>query len=284
MSWTMTEITARLGASTNVYFWEGGRFGRRRVAQMAEAGIGNIEISVDLAGHFDHNDRSHIAEIKDACRRSGAKVVSLHAPDLPWASPLPEVRKGAIKEFLALCEAAEQLGGPLMVCHFDMDEPTESFIRDVLPLLEGTSVRLTIENGENLQDYAEFVDRIGFPRFGMIVDIGHTKDEDGRNPFTCADRARKTIQVCGDRLFHLHLHEFWDGADHWPPFYKGGLIEWGELFAGLADIDYAGAFMFESVPTIPNDPAAFDDNLQRIATFPAEFARLYGDDLASANP
>ncbi len=277
MPWTAAEINARLGVSTNAYFWQKTRLGCAQVSQMCEAGIPSIEISVDLAGHFDHNSQDHINEIKEACRQTHLRVISLHMPDLPWADPAPQTRKETVRQFLALCEAGEALGGPIMVCHFDMDTHTESFIREVLPLLEGTDVRLTIENGEDLRDFARFVDRIGSPRFGMIVDIGHTKDADGRNPFTCVDRARETIGICGDRLFHMHLHEFWDGADHWPPFYKGGSIEWGQLFAGLADIDYQGAFMFESVPIIPNDPAAFDDNLRRIATFPDEFIRQYGD-------
>ena len=273
MSWTMADIQARLGTSTNIFFWERPRLGHEQIARIAAAGIGRIEIASDM-NQFDHNDPAHIAELADACRECGARIVSCHMPDLPWACEWPEVHKGTIREFLALCEATEQLGGSLMVCHFNMDEPTESFIREVLPLLEGTSIRLTIENGDDLRDFAAFVDRIGSERFGMIVDIGHTKDPDGQNPFTCRDRARETIKICGDRLFHLHLHEFWDGADHWPPFYKGGLIEWGELFDGLSDIDYAGAFMFESVPAIPNDPAAFDDALQRIATFPEKLAAL----------
>ena len=276
MSWTAAEIRARLGASTNLYFWEQVRLGGEQMAQLAAAGILRIEIAGDM-GQFDHNDREQIDEIAAACRETGVSVASYHCPDLPFACPYPQVRKGTIGEFLAICEAAERLGGPLMVCHFDMNEHTESFIREVLPLLDGTEVRLTIENGEDLHHYADFVDRIGSPRFGMIVDIGHTKDADGQNPFTCGRRARETITVCGDRLFHVHLHEFWDGADHWPPFYRGGLIEWGELFAGLAEIGYAGAFMFESVPAIPKDPAAFDDHLRRIATFPDEFVRRYGD-------
>jgi len=277
----MAELKQRLGASTNVYFWEGVRLGREHLARMVEAGIPNVEIAADLH-HLDHNDKECLAELKDACRRAGAKVASYHAPDLPWGCPYREVRKGTIKEFLAMCEAAEELDGPLMVCHFDVDEHSESFIREVLPLLEGTDIRLAIENGEKLADYVEFVDRIGSPRFGMIVDIGHTRDGDGRNPFTCEDRARDTIRVCEDRLFHVHLHEFWDNADHWPPFYKGGLIEWGKLFAGLADIDYRGSVMFESVPAIPKDPQAFDDNLRRIATFPDELVRRYGDEASIA--
>jgi len=251
------------------------QLGREQIVRLFEADIPSLEIAADM-GQFDHNDATQIAELKAACDETGMRIVSFHCPDLPFACPYPEIRKGTIAEFLTMCQAASDLGGPLMVCHFEMTEHHESFIRQALPLLEGTDVRLTIENGDRLSDYAEFVDKIGSDRFGMIVDIGHTKDEDGRNPFTCAERARETIQACGDRLFHVHLHEFWDGADHWPPFHNGGLIEWGELFVGLADIDYQGAFMFESVPAIPNDPEALDDLLHRVATFPEELARQYG--------
>ena len=272
MIWTAEDIRARLGASTNLYFWEPVRLGREQIVRLCEAGIPSIEIAADL-GQFDHNDAEQIAELRAACDETGMRIVSYHCPDLPWGCPYPEIRKGTIAELLKMCQAASALGGPIMVCHFEITEHHESFIREMLPLLDGTEVRLTIENGERLADYAEFVDKIGSERFGMIVDIGHTKDEDGANPFTCADRARETISICGDRLFHLHLHEFWDGADHWPPFHKGGLIQWGELFAGLADINYPGAFMFESVPAIPKDPAAFDDHLRRIATFPEELAK-----------
>ena len=275
MKWATDEIRSRLGASTNLYFWERPRLGRGQIVQLHEAGLRSLEIAADL-GQFDHNDAEQIVELKAACAETGMRIVSYHCPDLPWGCPYPKIRKGTIAEFVKMCQAASELGGPVMVCHFEINEHHESFIREVLPLLEGTDVRLTIENGERLADYAAFVDRIGSERFGMIVDIGHTKDEDGKNPFTCADRARETISICGDRLVHLHLHEFWDGADHWPPFYKGGLIEWGELFEGLADINYPGAFMFESVPAIPNDPDAFDDHLRRIVTFPDELARLYG--------
>ena len=271
MKWTTDQIQARLGTSTNIFFWESPRLGAEQIAMIADAGIRRIEIASDM-NQFDHNDPAHVAELADACRQCEVEIVSCHMPDLPWACAWPEVRKGTIREFLALCEATEQLGGSLMVCHFNMDEQTESFIREVLPELEGTSIRLTIENGEDLNDFAAFVDKIGSERLGMIVDIGHTKDPDGRNPFTCRDRARETITICGKRLFHLHLHEFWDGADHWPPFYKGGLIEWGELFEGLSDIDYAGSFMFESVPAIPKDPASFAAALARIATFPDQLA------------
>jgi len=267
--WTADDIRSRLGASTNAFFWTSPRLGREEVDQFVEAGIWTLEIAADL-NQFDHNDHDHIAELQEISQATGARIVSYHCPDLPWGCPYPEVRKGTVREFLTMCEAASRIGDPLMVCHFQINEHDESFIREVLPLLEGTNVRLTIENGDDLRDYAAFVDKIGSDRFGMIVDIGHTKDDDGKNPFTCKDRARQTIQVCGHRLMHLHLHEFWDGADHWPPFYKGGLIEWAELFAGLADIDYRGAFMFESVPARPNDTAAFDDNLHRVATFPEQ--------------
>ena len=132
MKWTTDQIQARLGTSTNIFFWESPRLGAEQIAMIADAGIRRIEIASDM-NQFDHNDPAHVAELADACRQCEVEIVSCHMPDLPWACAWPEVRKGTIREFLALCEATEQLGGSLMVCHFNMDEQTESFIREVLP-------------------------------------------------------------------------------------------------------------------------------------------------------
>ena len=71
----------------------------------------------------------------------------------------------------------------------------------------------------------------------MIVDIGHTRDADGVNPFTTPEAARRTMAFCGNRLIHLHLHDFRE-TDHLAPM--DGDIEWGEIFEAFRDIDYKG--------------------------------------------
>ena len=100
------------------------------------------------------------------------------------------------------------------------------------------------ENGRDLTDFIGFCEKICSERFGIVVDIGHTRDEDGINPFTKKERARATLAQCGRYLRHLHLHDFKEG-DHYAPF--TGEIQWKEVFLALADVDYAGEFMFEAI-------------------------------------
>ena len=117
------------------------------------------------------------------------------------------------------------------------------------------------------------VDEIGSDRFGMVVDVGHTRDEDGVNPFIKPDRARETLAQCGPRLIHLHLHDFLE-RDHIAPM--DGNLQWAEVFGALKDIDYQGVFMFEALfppDKIENRP---DYVLAKTAAFPQAFAAKYG--------
>ncbi len=56
----------------------------------------------------------------------------------------------------------------------------------------------------------------------------------------------RILRSIGRRLHHIHLHDFADDKDHHPPF--EGDIQWVEIFRGLREIDYRGAFMFEPAP------------------------------------
>jgi sugar phosphate isomerase/epimerase len=138
----------------------------------------------------------------------------------------------------------------------------------MLERLEGSEIKLTVENGKDLTDFSRFVDRIGSHRFGMVVDIGHTRDPDGVNPFIKSGRAYEAMACGGHRLFHLHLHDF-ASSDHYPPF--DGTIRWGEIFSALQDTAYGGEFMFEIAG---RDPVI--ETLQKTAAFPEEFVRRYG--------
>ncbi len=140
--------------------------------------------------------------------------------------------------------------------------------------MEGFRIKLTTENGRNLRDYMAVVDDINSDRFGMIVDIGHTRDSDGINPFVKKEKARQTLAQCGNRVFHIHLHETFDleqKADHRPPLHKNGIIEWGEVFAALKDIDYRGELVFEDGRG--ENP---EEWLRMTAAFPQVFVRRYG--------
>ena len=269
-------MRAKLGISTNCFWPDKRRIDGEMLASIRKAGIKRVELAAEEPDHFDHNDRKHIEEIKRECREQGMQIVSYHAPNLPFDFPTETIRNAVVTDAVAILRAAEELGAAVVVWHgMLLNDTAIRNLHDIFDRLDGSRIRAATENGEKLEDYAAAVDRVGIERFGMIVDIGHTIDDDGINPMTKKERARKTIGICRDRLFHLHLHEFQEGADHWPPFYGESLIQWDELFKGLADIGYDGELMFESVTPRPDDPIAFNENLQRVATFPEEFARKY---------
>ena len=275
-AWTAEEIEARLGASTVAFRVPPypRQVGAPEIAAMREAGLTRIEVTGIRSPHgFDFSDRAQLAEVKAACRNEGVSVVSVHGPNGGYTSEDEDERRAAVRRAVTAARVAEELGAGVMVLHFGTDERAERSVVDVLEQTEGSTLRLAVENGKDLGEFADIVDRVGSDRFGMIVDIGHTRDADGVNPFTKPEAARRTMAYCGGRLIHLHLHDFRE-TDHLAPM--DGDIEWGEIFEAFRDIDYKGRFMFESAwrdTTRTLDPGYV---LARTAAFPRSFVERYG--------
>ena len=274
--WTAEEIEARLGASTVAFRAPPypRPLGAPEIAAMRQAGLTRIEITGIRSPHgFDFTDRDQLAEVKAACRNEGVSVVSVHGPSRGYASEDEDERRQAVREAVNAARVAEELGAGVMVCHFGTDERAERSVVDVIEQTEGSTLRLAVENGKDLRDFADIVDRVGSDRFGMIVDIGHTRDADGVNPFTKPEAARRTMAQCGDRLIHLHLHDFRE-TDHLAPM--DGDIEWGEIFEAFRDVDYQGQLMFESAWRDTARTLDPEYVLARTAAFPQNFAERYG--------
>ena len=270
--WSAEEIQDRLGFSTIAMAGDV-PMGAREVAMIRAAGITRIEVcGLHPPTHYDYHDRRQVSEIVTECAKQSVSIVAVHGPGLPYNCPYEEVRKAVVKEAVDAARVGEEMGASVFVGHFDFDERSEKTVCEMLDRLDGCDITLTIENGDDLRDLVHFVDRIGSDRFGMVVDIGHTRDEDGVNPFIKKERARQSMALCGHRLLHLHLHDFAE-TDHYPPF--DGTVEWGEIFAALRDIDYAGEYMFEAVGRI-----SLDDVLRKTAAFPKEFIKRYGNGAA----
>lgn len=268
-------IRARLGFST-IAMPGNERFGAREIGMIREAGITRIEIcGLHPPTHYDYHDAGQVSEITVECGKQGIAIVAVHGPNLPYASPYEEVRRAVVKEAVASARVAEEMGASVFVGHFNINDRSTSTVGEMLDRLDGGAIKLTVENGGDLKNFAGFVDRIGSNRFGMVVDIGHTRDADGVNPFIKMDRAREAMAVCEHRLFHLHLHDFRD-TDHYPPF--DGSIQWGEIFSALQDIGYAGEYMFEAVARV-----SLEDTLKKTSAFPDEFVMRYGDQRPAAD-
>ena len=274
LPYTADEIAGRLGATTGAFLDDESPLGARHIAAIRAAGITRIEVcGIGSPKHFDFGNSQQAADIVRECREQGVAIVSFHGPTVEYAATDEGERGAAVKEAAAAARVAEDMGASVMVCHFGISEESKRTIIDMLEELEGSTIRLANENGQDLRDYMAVVDEVGSDRFGMVVDVGHTRDEDGANPFIKPDRARETLAQCGPRLIHLHLHDFLD-RDHIAPM--DGNLQWAEVFGALKDIDYQGEFMFEALLT----PEGFMDRpeyvLAKTAAFPQAFAAKYG--------
>ena len=280
--WTAQEIEQRLGCST-IVFPRDRLLQAEDVAKMRDVGITRIEICASgNPGHLDIHNRAHITEIASQCEQQGVSIESIHSPDFPYNSEVEDYRKKAVAEGVVAARVAEEMGAGVIVCHFDTKEQSEKSITEMLDQLEGHSIKLAIENGLELADYTAFVDKIGSERLGMVVDIGHTRDKDEVNPFTKKSRARENMAQCGERLIHLHLHDWIESlgvtlkgelyGDHFAPL--DGSIEWAEVFAAFNDIDYKGVLMFEACWGEKRELSP-DYVLGKVASFPQAFVDTY---------
>ena len=277
LPYTAGEIKARLAASTIAYDPRE-PLGAGHIAAIRQTGITRIELCMLHApGCFDYHSRAQVTEIMRACESQGVSITSVHGPGVIYNSDDEGVRKNAVEECLVAARVAEEMGARVMVCHFRTDDHSERTVTEMLDGLEGSTLKLAGENGQDLEDYTAFVDRIGSDRFGMIVDIGHTRDVDGANPFARKERARRTMAQCGVRLNRLHLHDFLEPEwDHVAPL--DGVIQWGEVFAAFRDIEYQGMFTFEAIREgAEKGKYAPEYILSKTAEFPEAFVRRYGD-------
>ncbi|MBC8229225.1 sugar phosphate isomerase/epimerase [bacterium] len=272
--WTAEEINARLGISTAIY--QKSQLSARHIAEIRESGITRIELSI-ITGSLDHRNCRQVTEILNECQKQSVTVVGVHGPfKLPYNSEDEEERKIVVRESLSAIRFAEEAGASIYVAHFGCGKNSKETVMELLNQIDGFRIKLTTENGRDLQDYMAVVDDIGSDRFGITVDIGHTIDSDGINPFVKKENARQTLAQCGNRVFHIHLHEIFNleqKADHRPPLHQDGIAEWGEIFAALKEINYRREFVFEDGRG--ENP---EEWIQMTAAFPKAFVKRYGND------
>ncbi len=176
--WTAEEIEARLGSST-ILFPRDRLLQADDIEKLQKVGITRIEVcGLGNPGHMDVDDRKYLSWVRSECEKHGVSVVSTHSPGYLYNSDEEENRKKAVDEGVHAAKLSEELGAGVMVCHFQPEEPSEKSVNEMLDQLNGHSIKLAIENGQNLADYTAFIDKVGSDQFGMVVDIGHTRDRD----------------------------------------------------------------------------------------------------------
>ena len=270
--YTVGEIRERLSISTLVF--RGFRsIGEGSLAELASSGITRIEV-LESPEQYDMTDAVSMAHVARACRSSGIQVGAYHCYKTNFADVDSEAKR---KERVDLCrrqiDTMLELGGNLWASHAGAGDADQRSVAELARHVEATPAAIAVENftreGVSVADRVSFLDEMDHPKVGMLLDIGHVRDDEGRNPMTLAGGPSRILEQCGHHLRHVHLHGFKNGRDHHPPLVEGGSIQWVELFRKLHAIGYAGYFNFE-----PLGEPHHADVLQATASAPQRIADM----------
>lgn len=253
--YTADEIRQRLSISTLVF--QGYRpFSEQALEQLAENNITRIEI-VESPDQYDLGDIRSMRLVDATCRKSGIEVAAYHAYKTTFQDVETESQR---QDRVDLCrrqiDTLLELGGTFWCCHAMAEGVVEKSYRELARHIEGTAAVIAVENfnrpGIQVEDRVKFLDQLDLPDVGMILDVCHEIRADGTNPMAVAGEAGAIIARCGRHLRHIHLQGYKDGGGHHPPLVEGDEIQWREIFAALAAIDYPGEFTFEPCGMLAN--------------------------------
>lgn len=218
-----------------------------------EAGFAGVEFGTP-PHHFTPWEPSEVAAVEARMRTLACTPVSMHAPFgglLDLAHHSAESRRAAIDTAIVSARALKRLGGSVLVvhptdhvrAHHDVG-PRLAWCTDALRIITdvatGIGVQIAIETplphliGGHPDEFAAILERVG-PAARICLDTGHTH----LGGFT-----QRFIELAGDRLIHVHLHDnrgHFD--DHLVP--GDGTIDWPRVFTLLERARYAGWLMLE---------------------------------------
>ena len=270
--YTADEIKQRLSISTLVF--NGYRpFSEESLGELVRNNITRIEL-VESPDQYDLSDIRSMRLVDATCRKSGVEVAAYHA----YMTVIRDVdSESKRQERVDICrrqiDTLLELGGTFWCCHALAEEVATESYQELARHIEGTAAVIAIENfnraGVQVADRVKYLDELDLPDVGMILDVAHEMKADGTNPMTVAGETGAMINLCGRHLRHIHLQGYKDDTGHHPPLIEGDEIQWREIFATLAAIDYPGEFTFE-----PRGMLANLETLDYIGRAPERLAAL----------
>jgi len=247
--YTVDEIKSRMSMST-VVFWRYRPIGEDSLWEIARHGITRIEL-LESPEQFDMTDLRSMRHVEKACRACGIEVVAYHAHSTHFSDlDTEEKRVARVDRCKRQIDTMLELGGRVWGSHARVTDGTlQRCYEELARHIEGTAASIAVENFKDaglwVEDRVAFLDRIGHPQVGMILDVGHVRNTGGANPMTLPGGPTEVLRLCGRHLRFVHLHGFKDGVDHYPPFAEGETLQWVELFRMLRAVGYAGNLNFE---------------------------------------
>jgi sugar phosphate isomerase/epimerase len=262
---------------STVVFWKYRPVDGRAFEELAEAGITQIEL-LETTDQFDMTNRHSMQYIEGLARSAGVRIVAYHSHETHFSDLDTEAKQ---RDRIDFCkrqiDTMVELGGRVWATHArETDDTLLACYQELARYVEGTGAVILIENFKDpglwVEDRVAFLDRIGHPQVGMILDIGHVRNGNGTNPMTIPGGPARVVEMCRRHLLHLHLHGFKNGEDHFPPTCAGDTIQWRELFQRLYEVGYPGLINFEpkGEPKHENAIKTTAGALERIVAMAAE--------------
>jgi len=271
--YTAEEIRSRLSISTLVF--HGYRpLGESALAELARYGFRRIEL-LESSQQFDMTDSQSMKIIGEACRERGIEIGAYHAHSTHFSELATEEKRLKRVDFCRRqIDTMLELGGKIWGSHAQAaDAVMAKSYEELARHVEGTDAIITVENftreGVSVENRVRFLDALDHPQVGMILDIGHVRDENGVNPMTLPGGPTRVLELCGHRLRHIHLHGFKEGRDHFPPLAAGDEIQWRELLRMLRSVDYPGYMNFE-----PSGDPVHSGTLEQTSRAPERLAEI----------
>jgi fructoselysine 3-epimerase len=224
------------------------------------AGFEGVEILADephcYPGKMDAGMTSQVVKLLE---ETGLSVSNIncnctfgywrHAPPEPYfepslISPVPQYRKDRTDLILRTLQFAKDVGAQNVSitsgrCLGGMppDKAAAQFAESIKPVLDradtlGVNVGIECEPGlflEYVAELREWIDRLGHPRFGANLDIGHS--------VVVGESIADAVQTLAGRIWNLHVEDL-PGRKHYHMIPGEGSFDWATLKSSLERIQY----------------------------------------------
>lgn len=232
----------------------------------ARLGFDYLELAMDPPMAHHSILTSNQSAITQALKDSGMGLVC-HLPTFLTTADLTEsLRRASVAEMLQSLDVAADLGARKVVLHPSMVSGMGVFVKETVKgfFIDFLSEMITITRHKNLSiclenmfprcrlgvEAEEFEEIFSlFPSVKFALDTGHANigDQEG-------NRLKKLVQLCGERLGHLHFSDNHGKRDDHLAVGEGS-VNFEELVQSLKDIGYDDTLTLE----------VFDENRQMLA-------------------
>ncbi len=244
-------------------------------ANMAEAGIKHIEISVDKG----QSDALDYGKLKEWSEKYGVHLSSFHLPFYPFSEidiSNPDLAEKSVEYFKGFIEKASKIGIHKYIIHASGEPIEEKDRRARMECAKNSLFKLA----EIAKEYNSIICVEDLPRTCLgrssddILELISVND----NLRVCFDtnhlldeEISKFIHRVRDKIITTHISDYdFNNERHWLP--GEGDINWQELISALKDVNYGGIWLYEidfGCPrTIKRDrdlcPKDFSDNAKAL--------------------